>query len=126
MNILFVCIGNQGRSVMAERLFRRAAPEHATRSAGSAPGPATHPEVLQALAEVGIDASDHVPHKLDDDDIAWADVVVTTCDDVCPVVPAKRYVHWEIEDPLGGPIERVRGIRDDIARRVDSLRDELA
>ena len=126
MNVLFVCIGNQGRSVMAERLFRRAAPEHETRSAGSAPGRATHEEVLEALSEVGIDASDHVPHKLDDDDVAWADIVVATCDDACPVVPGKRYLSWQIEDPLGGPIERVRRIRDEIARRVDELHAELA
>src|SRR3954454_21054988 len=103
---------------MAERLFRRAAPEHATRSAGSAPGRATHPEVLVALAELGIDASDHVPHKLNDDDVAWADVVVATCEDACPVVPGKRYISWQLEDPKDGPIERVRRIRDDISRRV--------
>jgi protein-tyrosine-phosphatase len=111
---------------MAERLFGRVAPEHTTRSAGSAPGRATHPEVIEALAELGIDASDHIPHKLDDDDVAWADVVVTTCDDVCPVVPAKRYVHWGIDDPLGQPLGRVREIRDEIARRVDELHAELA
>jgi arsenate reductase (thioredoxin) len=111
--------------VIAERLFRRAAPEHETRSAGSAPGAATHPEVVEALAEVGIDASDHVPHRLDDDDVAWADVVVATCDDACPVVPGKRYVSWQIEDPAGGPIARVRGIRGEIARRVESLQNEL-
>jgi protein-tyrosine-phosphatase len=110
---------------MAERLLRRTAPGHATRSAGSAPGAATHPEVLEALAEVGIDASDHVPHKLDDDDIAWADVVVATCDEACPVVPGKHYVAWEIEDPIGGPIERVRVIRDEIARRVEELVSSL-
>ncbi|HKP17072.1 MAG TPA: hypothetical protein VJT84_01255 [Gaiellaceae bacterium] len=126
MNVLFVCIGNQGRSVMAERLFRRAAPEHATRSAGSAPGKATHPEVLRALQEIGIDASDHLPHRLDDGDVAWADVVVATCDDSCPAVPGKRYVSWDIPDPLGQPLEGVRGIRDEIARRVDALAAELA
>jgi arsenate reductase len=125
-NVLFVCIGNQGRSVMAERLFRRVAPEHPTRSAGSAPGRATHPEVLEALAEVGIDASNHVPHKLDDDDVAWADVVVATCEDSCPVVPGKRYLSWQISDPLGQPLDRVREIRDEIARRVDELHAELA
>jgi protein-tyrosine-phosphatase len=125
-NVLFVCIGNQGRSVMAERLFRRVAPEHPTRSAGSAPGRATHPEVLEALAEVGIDASDHAPHKLDDDDVAWADVVVATCEDSCPVVPGKRYLSWQISDPLGQPLDRVREIRDEIARRVDELHAELA
>ena len=124
-NVLFVCVGNQGRSVMAERLFRRAAPGHETRSAGSAPGQATHPEVLQALAELGIDASDHVPHRLDDDDVAWADVVVATCDDACPVLPGKRYINWQLDDPKGGPIERVRAIRDDIVRRVAELNASL-
>jgi arsenate reductase len=125
-NVLFVCVGNQGRSVMAERLFRRAAPGHATRSAGSAPGTATHLEVLEVLDELGIDASDHVPHQLDDDDVDWADVVVATCDDACPVVPGKRYISWQLEDPKGGPIERVRVIRDEIARRVDELSAELS
>jgi len=59
--VLFVCVGNQGRSVMAERLFRRAvAGRHEARSAGSNPGSAVHPQVLQGLAEIGIDASDHL------------------------------------------------------------------
>jgi arsenate reductase len=124
-NVLFVCVGNQGRSVMAERLFRRAAPEHETRSAGSAPGRATHPEVLDALREVGIDAGDHVPHKLDDRDVTWADVVVATCDDACPVVAGKRYVSWQLPDPAGQPLERVRQIRDEIQRRVAALAETL-
>ena len=126
MNVLFVCIGNQGRSVLAERLFRQAVGErHSTRSAGSAPGSATHPQVLQALDEVGIDASDHVPAKLDDERIDWADVVVATCDDACPVVPGKRYVSWQIEDPAERPLTDVRRIRDEIAGRVDELVAEL-
>jgi arsenate reductase (thioredoxin) len=124
--VLFVCIGNQGRSVMAERLFRRAAgAAHETRSAGSMPGKATHPEVLDALDELGIDASDHVPHKLDDEDVAWADVVVATCDDSCPVVHGKRYLNWQLPDPMGQPLDEVRAIRDEIVRRVDELVAEL-
>jgi arsenate reductase (thioredoxin) len=120
--VLFVCVGNQGRSVMAERLFRHAAGDrHETRSAGSMPGTAVHPEVREALAELGLDASDHVPHKLDDEDVAWADVVVATCDDACPVVPGKRYESWQLPDPMGRPLEEVRGIRDEIARRVADL-----
>ena len=74
------------------------------RSAGSNPGVAVHPQVLQALAELGIDASDHVPTKLDHEAIAWADVVVATCDDACPVVPGKRYVSWQLPDPKGRPL----------------------
>ena len=120
--VLFVCVGNQGRSVMAERLFRRAvAGRHEGRSAGSNPGTAVHPQVLEALAEIGIDASDHLPHKLDDADVEWADVVVATCDDACPVIPGKRYISWQLPDPKQEPLERVREIRDEIARLVDEL-----
>jgi arsenate reductase (thioredoxin) len=125
-NVLFVCVANSGRSVMADRLFRAAAgTRHAARSAGSAPGARVHPQVLAALAEVGIDASDHVPHLLGADDVQWADVVVATCDDACPVVSGKRYVNWQLPDPKEKPIEDVRAIRDDIALRVEQLLTDL-
>jgi len=126
VNVLFVCTANGGRSVMAERLLRReAGGRHDARSAGSSPGTAAHPRVLEALAEIGIDASDHVPRKLDDEAIEWADVVVATCDDACPVVPGKRYVAWQLPDPKHEPIERVREIRDDVDHRVRELVAEL-
>jgi arsenate reductase len=125
-NVLFVCVANSGRSVMAERLFRRAAGKrHAARSAGSSPGAGAHPQVLEALLELGIDASDHVPHKLGDDDVQWADVVVATCDDACPFVPGKRYVNWHLPDPKDRPLPEVREIRDDIESRVERLLAEL-
>jgi protein-tyrosine-phosphatase len=127
MNVLFVCIGNSGRSVMAERLFRRAAAgRHEARSAGADPhGTGAEPGVVNALGELGIDASDHVQHRLANEDIAWADVVIAACDSACPVVPGKRYENWAISDPYGLPIEDVRPIRDEIARRVDGLIAEL-
>ena len=125
-NVLFVCVANSGRSVMAERLFKVAARgRHEARSAGSVPGRAAHPEVLQALQELGIDASDHVPRKLDDEAIAWADVVVATCNAACPVVPGKRYVSWQLPDPKNRPLAEVCTIRDDIATRVGALVREL-
>ncbi|HWB22648.1 MAG TPA: arsenate reductase ArsC [Gaiellaceae bacterium] len=125
-NVLFVCVANSGRSVMAERLFRRAAAgRHDARSAGSKPGPSPHPVVLEALAEAGIDASDHVPHLLDDERVQWADLIVATCDDACPVVPGKRYVNWQLPDPKERPLEEVREIRDEIAGRVEKLLSEL-
>jgi arsenate reductase (thioredoxin) len=126
-NVLFVCVGNQGRSVMAERLFRDAAgAAHEVASAGSAPGSEVHPEAVAALAEVGIDATDHVPRKLDDRLMEWAEVVVAACDGVCPVVPGKRNENWHLPDPMGLPLAEVRVIRDEIKRRVDTLLDELA
>ncbi len=126
MNVLFVCTANGGRSVLAERLLRREAGDrHAARSAGSRPGASAHPVVLEALAEIGIDASDHVPRQLDDEAIAWADVVVATCDDACPVVPGKRYVAWRLPDPKNAPLDEVRALRADVAERVRALVREL-
>ena len=125
MNVLFVCTANGGRSVLAEHLLRRTTDAHAARSAGSRPGAAAHPVVVDALRELGIDASDHVPHLLDQEAIDWADVVVATCDDACPVVPGKRYVAWNLPDPKHEPIDRVREIRDDIDGRVAALVVEL-
>jgi len=65
VNVLFVCVANSGRSVIAEHLFRRAAAgRHEVRSAGSDPGSEAHPAVVEALAELGIDVSGHTPQKL--------------------------------------------------------------
>ena len=127
MNVLFVCVANSGRSVMAERLFREAAHgRHQARSAGSEPGSASHPQVVEALREVGIDASDHVPRKLDQEALDWADVAVSTCsEEVCPVTPGVRRISWVFEDPKDLPLERVREIRDDIEKSVEQLLREL-
>jgi protein-tyrosine-phosphatase len=81
--------------------------------------------VLEALAELGVDAGDHVPHKLDNEDVAWADVVVATCDDTCPIIPGKRYVSWRLPDPKHQPRQRVREVRDEIAGLVDELLRQL-
>jgi arsenate reductase (thioredoxin) len=126
-NVLFVCVANSGRSLMAERLFReRAGDRHQSRSAGSDPGSAPHPQVVEALREVGIDASDHVPRKLDVDALAWADVAVSTCsEEVCPVTPGVRRISWQLPDPKNLLLEQVRPIRDEIARQVDELVREL-
>jgi arsenate reductase (thioredoxin) len=125
--VLFVCVANSGRSVMAEQLFREAAGgRHQARSAGSAPGAAPHPQVVEALREVGIDASDHVPHAIDPEALAWADVAVSTCsEEVCPVTPGVRRINWHLPDPKGLPLEQVRPIRDDLARLVAELVAEL-
>jgi arsenate reductase len=125
--VLFVCVGNSGRSVIAERLFRRLAGDrHEARSAGSDPGTAAHPQVIEALREVGIDARDHFPHKLDADDLAWASIAVSTCsEEVCPVTPGVRRISWEFTDPKNLPLERVGPIRDEIERHVAQLVREL-
>lgn len=127
MHVLFVCVANSGRSVMAERLFRRhAGDRHQARSVGSEPGTALHPQVVEALKEIRIDASDHVPRRLDAEALAWADVAVSTCsEEVCPVTPGVRRISWVFEDPKNLPLEQVRQIRDEIEQRVEQLVAEL-
>lgn len=124
---LFVCLHNAGRSQMSEALFRRAAEgRHEARSAGTTPAERVHPEVVEAMAELGIDLGDRVPHKLSQEDAEWADVVVTMgCGDECPYIPGKRYLDWDLEDPKGQSLEAVRATRDEIDRRVRALAFEL-
>src|SRR5690242_12692300 len=128
MKVLFICVANSGRSVMAERMFNEEARgRHVAESAGSDPGAAAHPVVLDALAELGIDASDHVPRRLDDRLVAGADVVVSTCgEEACPVTPpGTRRIYWNLPDPKDEPLARVRAIRDEIRTRVRALATEL-
>jgi len=116
----FVCVGNAGRSQMAQALYERLGGE--ARSAGSRPEAELHQEVMEALAEIGIDASERRPKPIDLADVEWAEVVVTMgCGDACPVFPGKRYVDWNLPDPSGRPLNEVREVRDDIARRVGKL-----
>jgi arsenate reductase len=124
---LFVCLHNAGRSQMSEALFTRAAAgRHEARSAGTTPAECVHPEVVEAMGELGIDLSACQPRKLTRADAEWADVVVTMgCGDECPYIPGKRYVEWDLPDPKGQPIETVRATRDEIGRRVDALLAEL-
>jgi arsenate reductase (thioredoxin) len=120
MNVYFVCVGNAGRSQMAQAFAEQAG--LSARSAGSRPENELHPEVVAAMDEVGIDLRGRSPKGITEDDVRWADVVVTMgCGDACPVFPGKRYEDWELTDPIGLPIEDVRPIRDEIKRRVQAL-----
>ena len=120
MNVYFVCIGNAGRSQMAEAFAKQAGLE--ARSAGSRPAAELDAVVVEAMRELGIDLTGRIPKGITQEDVEWADVVVTMgCGDACPVLPGKRYLDWELRDPIGLPIEDVRVIRDDIRRRIDGL-----
>src|SRR3954449_3752475 len=124
---LFVCLHNAGRSQMSEALFERAAGgRHEARSAGTTPGDRVHPEVVEAMRELGIELSQQKPRKLTREDAEWADVVVTMgCGDECPYIPGKRYIDWSLPDPKDRPLDEVRATRDEIGRRVDALVAEL-
>jgi arsenate reductase len=126
--ILFVCIHNAGRSQMAAGLARKLGGDRVqVRSAGSDPAETVNPAAVTAMAEVGIDLQDAAPKLLAIDAAEEADVIVTMgCGDACPVSPGKRHEDWELEDPAGKDLVTVRGIRDEIERRVRGLLAELS
>lgn len=125
--VLFACVHNAGRSQMAAALFNLDAdPAKAQAiSGGTKPGPHVHPEVLEAMRELGVDLSAAQPQLLTDELAFQAQVLITMgCGDDCPYVPGALRDDWPLEDPKGRPIERVREIRDEIRTRVRALIDE--
>jgi len=123
-NVVFACIHNAGRSQMAAAWFNALADEnkaHAV-SAGTQPGTRVHPEVLQAMREVGIDLEGATPRKLTDDLAKDAAILITLgCGEQCPHVPELRQLDWPVEDPKGKPVERVREIREEVKTLVQAL-----
>lgn len=118
--VLFVCVQNAGRSQMAQGLYEQRGGE--ARSAGSSPAEAVHPEVVEAMREVGVDLAGRRPRGIAREDVEWAELVVTMgCGDACPVLPGKRYLDWNLPDPAGAPIGEVRALRHEIRRRVAEL-----
>ena len=124
---MFVCVHNAGRSQMAAGfLTALSGGQVEVRSAGSAPATSLNPVAVEAMAELGIDITDQHPKILTPDAVEASDVVITMgCGDVCPYFPGVRYEDWELDDPAGQPIEKVREVRDDIRRRVEQLLREL-
>ena len=122
--VLFACVQNAGRSQIAAALFARAADPSKARalSAGTRPAERIHAEVIDALAELGIDVTGAQPRKLDETLARRADLLVTMgCGEECPWVPGLEVLDWKIADPAGKDPERVRAIRDEIEHRVRGL-----
>jgi arsenate reductase (thioredoxin) len=126
-SVLFVCVHNAGRSQMAAGWLRQLAGDAVqVRSAGSLPADQVNPAAVAAMAEVGIDIADQRPTVLTTDAVVASDVVVTMgCGDACPVLPGKRHLDWDLDDPAGQGVEAVRPIRDEIETRIRGLLAEL-
>jgi arsenate reductase len=121
---VFACVHNAGRSQMAAAWFNRLAGAGQARgiSAGTQPGTRVHPEVLEAMKEVGVDLSAAQPRQLTDELARNASMLITMgCGEACPVVPGLRREDWPLEDPKGKPVERVREIRDEVRARIEDL-----
>jgi arsenate reductase len=121
---VFACVHNAGRSQMAAAWLDQLADPAKARalSAGTEPGPRVHPEVLEAMREVGIDLSGASPQRLTEQVAANAAMLITMgCGEACPVVPGVRREDWPLEDPKGKPLPRVREIRDEVRTRIEDL-----
>ena len=120
--VLFVCTHNAGRSQMAQSLFERHAPADVrAESAGQEPADRVWPEVVEAMAEIGVDLSGRRPKKLTVEMQLHADWAITlACGAQCPYVPT-TVEDWDIPDPAGRPIEEVRAIPDAVDGRVVGL-----
>jgi arsenate reductase (thioredoxin) len=126
-HVLFLCVANSARSQMAEGIGRRLAPDGVrVSSAGSEPS-RVRPQAIQALAEIGIDASGHRSKSLDEFADEEVDCVITLCaEENCPVWLGDAHrVHWALQDPaaMKGVAEEVldsfRDVRDEIHRRLE-------
>ena len=132
VRILFICVGNMGRSQIAEAFAKHYGDNDVeVVSAGTRPGTYLTPNVVKALKEEGIDISENKPKKLEPWMLEWADIIVTLCPEAaaeCPPIPTKgkKILHWNIRDPFHLPIEEVREIRDEIKRRVKRLVKETS
>lgn len=125
--IVFACIRNGGRSVIARVLAEHYAGDRVVAlSAGTQPGEHIHPEVAAALEKLGLDTSAETPTMLTRETIAASTMAITLgCGEECPYVPGVTYVDWPVADPGGQDEETVRGIIGDIDGRVRTLLTEL-
>jgi arsenate reductase (thioredoxin) len=129
-SILFVCVENAGRSQMAEGFFKKYAPDgFKSLSAGTKPVSKINPIVIQAMKEFGIDISQQKSKELNDEMIRESDIVINMgCMDknFCPTIWLPKVIEWNLEDPKGKSIEKVREIRDEIEKRVKEVVAEIS
>jgi arsenate reductase len=124
IRILFACVHNAGRSQMATALFNQVADLSLAQavSAGTEPATHIHPEVLSVMRELGIELEGVTPQFLSADLASQANILVTMgCGESCPVVPGAKREDWNLPDPKGQSLERVRQIRDIIRKRVHEM-----
>lgn len=125
-NVLFVCVGNAGRSQMAEAFAKKNG--YKASSAGTNPSDKISPIVTEVMKEKNIDISFNVPKMLTEELIENASIIVTmgcSVEKMCPkpmlAKMQKKLIEWEIEDPKGKPIEKVRLIQNKIENKILEL-----
>jgi arsenate reductase (thioredoxin) len=122
--VVFAGVQDAGRAQMAAAIFNLLAhPDKAAAvSAGTRPGERVQEEVVSAMKEIGVDLSAAVPRLLTGAVTSRASLLVTMgCRDEVPYLLGLRTQDWTLGETRDQPIERVREIRDEVARRVAQL-----
>jgi len=123
--VVFACVHSAGRSQMAAGWFRALADASVVtaEAAGTQPGAALHPNVVEVMREAGVDLSGRKPRLLDDVLAEQKPVMLITmgCGEQCPFVPGVARDDWPLPDPKGASLEDTRKIRDEIRARVEAL-----
>jgi arsenate reductase (thioredoxin) len=129
--VLFVCVHNAGRSQMAEAMLNHLAREKRLpirgASAGTAGGKQLNPVAVQVMEEIGISMAGQAPKLLTQEMADSADTIISMgCGVDAEACPAKFLLteDWELDDPAGQPIDKVREIRDQIRARIQKLMDQ--
>ncbi len=127
--VLFVCVGNAARSIMAEALFNAAAPDGwKAQSGGTKPASRISDDAVAVLGEIGVKVEKERPSSPDQELAKNAEIGITMgcgVKDECPVLFTPIKEDWGIDDPRGQPIEKYREIRDEIKGRVERLVEEI-
>jgi protein-tyrosine-phosphatase len=128
--VLFICVENAGRSLMAEAMFNaKPAPGWRATSAGTRPADAPNPRTRAMLEEVGLSLPEHPPRLLSTDLMDQARVRITMgcLDDAsCPAgLKTRELRDWLLEDPAGLDDDGFRRVRDRLSTLVRGLRTEL-
>src|SRR5689334_9231631 len=124
--ILYVCVHNAGRSQMAEAFTNHLAKERGLAvqgiSAGTVAGSEINPVAVAVMEEIGISMAGQKPKQLTQPLADSADRTITMgCGVDADACPARIHLSedWDLDDPKGKPIEKVRSIRDQIRDRVE-------
>ena len=129
--VLFICVENACRSLMAEAMFNADPPAgwRAT-SAGTVPAEAPNPRTGPMLREIGLEPPPHPPRLLTREmmDEARRRVTMGCLDDAnCPVhLKTLELRDWGLPDPANLDDDGFRRVRDDLRARVNGLIRELA
>jgi protein-tyrosine-phosphatase len=127
VRIVFVCVENNRRSQMAEAFaetYGRGKIE--AYSAGSRPSSSIDPIVIEVMKENGINLSGKRPKGLNELPPIEMDYLITMgCEEICPAIPAKRIIEWDIPDPKGKPIDVFREVRNRIKDKTRALFAEI-